>query len=239
VRALEDVHWARSAYLNLNVEGVPGVRTVSVYAWPEPAGRPTRIGIDVVREGSRALAHPVSINLDLSPEERPAATTDPGEDIRVTAEDLADMDDDRPAEITLSDGRTWQFFSRGIQREAHDLDRQGRPIYREVDTSMYCYRMICNKCGRPRYAKRNSIHQIQYCRICTRAARLRKRAIDQCQERSAKGQGPWQRLAPHQVDEALELDAEGHTVTSIAEKFGFTVSGMSRLLRRHRGRPKS
>ena len=43
-------------------------------------------------------------------------------------------------------------------------------VYSRVDTVKYCYRMIC-ECGRVRFAKPNTIHEVTRCRPCRRLER--------------------------------------------------------------------
>lgn len=44
-----------------------------------------------------------------------------------------------------------------------------------VDTAVFCWKMACS-CGRIRYAKANSRHQVKRCRICTKQRQLQRRA---------------------------------------------------------------
>jgi hypothetical protein len=235
-RALELVHFARSAYLELDLDGVPGAAQVSLFAWPEPLGRPTRIGIDVVRLEDRVLSRPVTLGFDLAPHEQPDSHGDA--EVIVAAEELQiDLDETRP-ELLRFGGAEWRLCAQaGIQREVRDLNSQGRPIFQEVDTEVYCYKLICPKCGRARYAKRNSVHQIKYCRVCTRAARLRKRALDQFQQRNV-GPSKRKRLPPHEVDRAIALfRTERYTISALAREMGVTPSAMSKLLKRRKAKP--
>lgn len=50
----------------------------------------------------------------------------------------------------------------------------GREVRQKVNVLVYCYRMVCS-CGRFRYAKPNTLHEVTLCRVCQREERLRRR----------------------------------------------------------------
>lgn len=50
----------------------------------------------------------------------------------------------------------------------------GREAKQRVDTAVYAYRMVC-ACGRIRYAKPNTLHEVRQCRLCQRETRLARR----------------------------------------------------------------
>ena len=226
LRALSAQRYARAQYLELGVEGVPAVSRVSVYAWPEPPGRPTRIGVDIVRIGIDVLERPITAGFDLTPEETP-----PRAPTIVTAADLeATFDDDRPAVITYGQAEWRLVDGLGQQQEVVAIDRTGAPMTQTVDTGIFCYRLICPRCGRVRYAQRNSIHQIKYCRVCTRQDRLRSRALKQYRDRLVDRTR--RRLAPHEEDRAVELAAAHTSRAAIAAELGVTASCISKVLKR-------
>jgi len=227
---MEDVRYARSAYLDLDVSGLPGVRRVSAFCWPEPPGRPNRIGVDVVRLDETVLDWPVTWGFDLTAAERPVAPDEP--DVVVGAEEMeAKLDDDRP-EIIRFGSTEWHLIT-GMppQPEVARLDTDGRPVVTYVDIETSCYKLQCSRCGRARYSKRNSVHQIKYCRVCTRADRLRTRALTQYKARARKG--PRLQLAPDKVDRALALfDTGNYLQKEVAAAVGISPSALCRLLKR-------
>jgi hypothetical protein len=83
-----------------------------------------------------------------------------------------DPDDPRPSVIRLGE-LEWRLVKAGNALEVTRID-SGVPTLQSVDTGIYCYRLTCG-CGRERYAKRNSVHQVFACRVCTRQGRLQKR----------------------------------------------------------------
>lgn len=230
--ALAEVGYARSAYLELAVRGLPGVREISLYVWPTPAGRPVHIGVDVVRLGREVLARPIVLGFDLTPDEKPDQLV--SDHTVVTAADLAaDLDgEDRPAVIQIGD-REWLLVAhRGTQKEVQDLDADGRPLFKDVETSVYCYRLVCPRCGRARFAKRNSIHQIKFCRVCTRQERLRRRALSQYRMRE---QRTWSvpRAAPPSVLQAIEQRYKaGETQAKIARELDLSPGAVCKILKK-------
>jgi len=60
--------------------------------------------------------------------------------------------------------------------------REGSEIARTVNTDTYEWKLTC-PCGRVRYAKANSRHQVRACRVCTRLGRLERRAKRQRESR--------------------------------------------------------
>jgi len=229
---MEDVRFARSSYLDLPVSGLPNVKRLSVFVWPEPPGRPNRIGVDVVRLDETVLDRPISWGFDLTPDERPIAADEP--DVVVGVEELeARLDDDRP-EIIRFGSTEWHLVT-GMppQPEVERLGPDGQPIVVYVDIDVACYKLQCPRCGRARYSKRNSVHQIRYCRVCTRADRLRTRALTQYKARTRKG--PRLQLAPDKVDRALALfDTGNYLQKDVAALVGISPSALSRLLKRNK-----
>jgi len=227
-RALEVTNFARSAYLEFDIAGLPEEH-VAVFVWPEPLGHPTHIGIDVVCLGTQPLAVPLTLQLALTdPPKRTHAVADA---VVSVAELDPDLDETRPDTLRYG-GAEWRLCAKaGIQQEVTDLDEHGGPVFQAVDTAVYCYQLCCPKCGRIRYARRNSTHQIKYCRVCTRAAQLRRRALSQFQHRHTPNTKS-RRLRPDLVDKAVELYVTGATITEVARTFGVTASGMTRILQR-------
>jgi hypothetical protein len=231
LRELEANHWVRPAYLDVAVDGVPGVTRISVFAWPEPPGRPGRVGIDIVRAGDYVLPRPITAGFDLAAHELPAPIDEPVSEV-VTAQEIEQsLEDTRPATIHYKDA-VWHLSPGGVRQEIQDLDAEGRPLYADVDTDTYCYKLVCPRCGRHRYAKRNSTYQIKYCRVCTQAERRRKRALDQYARRDRSG--PAKRLSAHKTDQALNLYETGrYNISEVARAVGMSPSGMRKLLQRH------
>jgi hypothetical protein len=184
--ALEEVHFASSAYFDdLLIIGVPGVLSVALFAWPEPLGRARRIAIDVVRADRRALREPVSFTFELEPEERPSLEETPP--VEVTLAEVVEPSTGRRQVVLGPPGRQARWTQilpaeAKLEREVQRLEKDGSPVLVLVDTRTYSYRMTC-ACGRVRYSKPNSLHQIGACRVCTRGERLRKRALVQYQSR--------------------------------------------------------
>lgn len=75
-------------------------------------------------------------------------------------------EEQRPFRIVMSTtGTVWDLVDSDVANERMII--QGREVSVRVDVREYCYRMKCS-CGRARYAKRNSVHQITKCRVCQR-----------------------------------------------------------------------
>lgn len=74
----------------------------------------------------------------------------------------------------------WTPAPKGLQPEPRwDV---GAEVIALVDTEKFPWRMTC-KCGRIRFAKANSRHQVQACRVCTAKGR---RARRNCAQREAR-----------------------------------------------------
>lgn len=72
--------------------------------------------------------------------------------------------------ITGKNGTRWYPAPGGMQREVIDIDDAGEPVSRNTNTDKYNYQMVC-ACGNVRYAKRNSVHQVDKCRKCSKEHR--------------------------------------------------------------------
>lgn len=231
LRALAEWHYTRPAFLDaIEIDGLPGIERVSLFAWPEPPGRPTRIGVDVVRVDESILDYAVTFGLDLKKSEWPVPPAESDNVIVAASEIELDFDDSRPSKIKIDHVEWYLCANAGVQREVRELKRDGQPIFQDVDTSVYCYKLICPRCGRARYAKRNSIHQILYCRVCTRQGRLRNRALVQFRERERTNTR--RRIPPHQQDEVVARTHAGESRTAIADSLGMTPSGVTKILKR-------
>jgi hypothetical protein len=176
-------------HLDLPVVGLPDVERAAFFAWPEPLGRPKRVVVDVVRLDQQ-LIEPVSFAFDLTFDETPAAIDElPLVTVAAPAPLLAPATRVRPRSITLESPEgpiTWHLVEATDAREVLQLSRGGKPIFGHVDTTTHCYRMTCPRCGRVRYSKPNSVHQVFLCRVCTRTERLRRRALAQYRARYGK-----------------------------------------------------
>lgn len=186
MRALAAAHFVQSVHLEVDVDGLPNVSRVALFAWPEPLGRTQRMVVDVVRLDSQLIG-PVSFTFELSEEERPVVA-DELPPVTVTL-DSAPETGTRPKRLQLQgpDGLVaWELVEAVEAKEVLQLTRAGKPIFGHVDTNVYCYRMTCPRCGRVRYSKPNSVHQVFLCRVCTRTERLRRRALSQYRARYGK-----------------------------------------------------
>lgn len=185
LEALSARAWVRSEHLELALVGVPGVERAAVFCWPEPLGRPRRVLVDVVRLDQAVLNTPVQLAFELFPEERPVVP-DETPPVVVEAEDGDEVSSDQPLVVTVPGPEgpvTWRRTRRAAyEKEVQRLDDTGSAVLGLVDTGTYCYRMTC-ACGRVRYARPNSLHQIFWCRVCTRTIRLRRRALSQYRAR--------------------------------------------------------
>lgn len=77
--------------------------------------------------------------------------------------------------IRAPSGVVWTLVPDARAREPARVDGLGRDVQVPVDTDVFCYRMVC-LCGRIRFAKPNTLHQVVKCRVCARATRLGRRA---------------------------------------------------------------
>lgn len=190
LEAVREASFARSEHLEFVVTGVPDVARVALFVWPEPLGKTKRLAVDVVRLDGRVLSEPVSLTFELEPDERPAVPDEPvpprGDPRSINC---ATFPADRRDVLVFAGPLfvvEWRLVEEpGMEREVLRLDRLGRPVYGMVDTTDYCYRLAC-RCGRVRYSKPNSVHQVSACRVCTRTDQLRRRALKQYQARHGK-----------------------------------------------------
>jgi|6_EtaG_2_1085325.scaffolds.fasta_scaffold140105_2 hypothetical protein len=98
--------------------------------------------------------------------------------LRIVAVDGDALDD--PILFTLAEPMWEPVTRRGIATEPDW--QEGSEIVRRVSTSTYGWKLTC-PCGRVRYAKANSRHQVRACRVCTRLGRLERRAKRQREAR--------------------------------------------------------
>lgn len=174
---------SRAVHVRLQLSGVPGVSRAAVFAWPEPLGAPRRLGVDVVALDDVALPNPQRFWVDVSDR-----GTVPREVFPIVVRPR-DVEDPRPTEVRMP-YVVWSLVDgAGLQPEVRHLRKDGQPDVAMVDTSVYSYRMTCPRCGRARYAKRNSLHQVHYCRPCTQADQKRRKATRQFQQRSRSLRG--------------------------------------------------
>lgn len=176
--AVRKAAWAKSVHLaGLKVAGVPGVRaSVDVFVWPEPLGATRRLGVDVVGVDGKALRVPVGLTFELESEERPIVV---GPELVL---DRLAVEVEGRRVMTVGAVRWIEVDGERVEQEVQRLRSDGSPVFAQVDTGVYRYRMTC-ACGRARWSKANSLHQVVGCRVCTRADRLRRRALLQYKER--------------------------------------------------------
>jgi hypothetical protein len=180
ISCLRDIEFKKAEFIELCVDGVPGVERVVFFAWPDPPREPLRVGVDVVQVDDRVLDDAIRLVFDLPD----AATT-------VTADEAMALwpGERSPLRSTSDVKHGWQRVESGqIRKEVYELAADGKPVFREVDTTLFCYRLLCPNCGRERYSKPNSIHQIDLCHVCTRNKRLRRRSIAQYKQRFRDGE---------------------------------------------------
>lgn len=205
----------RSTWIELPLAGIPDVAKVGLRAWPEPARAPIQIGVEITQVNGATLAHPISFVIALDKRQVPPPL------------EVVDLDDHRPAHISFGSVE-WFLVAPGHQNEVRAIDAHGRAVYREVDTSIYAYRLDCSRCGRVRYARRNTLHQIQYCWVCTSQIRLHRRA--------GRQPPPLGRNVTRETEDlVIRLDAEGVSGKQIASVIGRSRSTVSKILKR-RGR---
>lgn len=178
-QTLKNSGYRKNEFILLNTPGVPGTEQAVLYAWPDPLLTPTRIGVDVVQLDDRVLDEAFQFGFELPPEEQ--VTVVHAEEALAAwpsdSEFIPKVDAETPEWIPVPSG-----YSR---QEVIKLTKEGKPVFRTVDTEVFCMRMICS-CGRERYSKKNSIHQITACHVCTRATRLRRRSLAQYRKRTRK-----------------------------------------------------
>lgn len=112
--------------------------------------------------------------------EEPMRVRPPNGMVSVTADDLL-IDD---GSVEGCDGVRWLPAAGGLKSEVQGVDAAGHDIVAQVDTDKYCWRMVC-ACGRWRYAKRNSMHQVNLCRVCTAVHKREYRKQWQRRKRSS------------------------------------------------------
>lgn len=191
LEAVRAVEFKTSAHLELDVLGLPGVRRVAVFVWPSPLGRPRRLTVDVVRLDAQTLKEPVSLSFLLTDSEQPRSGGDELPPVEAGTDALDEVcESGRPRAVRVAGPEgpvTWRLVEHpGTEKEVQCLDANGAPQLALVDTGVYCYRLTCPRCGRVRYSKPNSLHQVFWCRVCTRQDRLRKRALSQYKSRHGK-----------------------------------------------------
>jgi transposase-like protein len=219
--ALRDVGYSRAVHVRLRLDSVPGVETVAVYAWPEPLGAPKRVGVDIVAVNDKTLSKPKRLWLDVAHGEAVPREAIP---VVVLPRDVIDP---RPTEVRM-EYVVWVLVDGvGKQPEVRKLTCDGQPEVDLVDTSVYSYRMTCPRCGRARYAKRNSIHQIRYCRPCTQADQKRRKAVSQYQKRTKRTLTGVPKSARERVREL----ADGRSIRAIAREVGLSGATVCRILK--------
>lgn len=233
MRALEHTCYARTTYVDLDLPGVPGVVNVGVFAQPIPAGRPSRVGIDVVRVNDRLLKHIFSTVLELGEHERPE-TTDPTMEVVISADDLAPAEGGTPTVVSVGEVEWYRCTHGRIVREVCSLNRRGEPLFHDVDTSIRNYKMVCPECGRLRYATGSALRLIQRCRVCQHQERARQQRLNQYRRRARRGTP--RALAPHLIDLIVQLHEAGRKQVEIACDLRITPSCVSKVLKRHRSR---
>lgn len=130
--------------------GVPGVNSVWVVRDADT--------VEVQAVNGKRLLHPIKLDLQPPPQART---------VTVRADDLNS--------IKGRDGTQWRpVVGGGFRPEPQAVDAAGNDVVAQVDTGTYCWALTC-ACGRRRYAKRNSVHQVSLCRVCTTAQRKAKR----------------------------------------------------------------
>lgn len=229
ISAVAREHFAHAALLECRVDGVPGLSRLGVFAWPEPPGRATRIGVDVVRLDEYVLAHPITHGFYLEPHEAPQASLSLPLPLPISQLMTDDAADDSAATGATHQPRVivfgeveWRLAKPA--REVVRLDKDGNPCYREASPTA-CYRLLCSRCGRARYAQRNSIHQIKYCHVCTRQQRLRRRALTQY----------YLRHRPHSPRRVTAQDLDSNnTQAELARRLGVDPSTISKARKRWR-----
>lgn len=87
--------------------------------------------------------------------------------------------------VTGKNGSRWYPAPGGMQREVVDIDDAGEEVTRAVNTDRYSLQMTCS-CGTVRYAMKNSIHQVDQCRVCARKRRHAYQVSWQREKRKAK-----------------------------------------------------
>lgn len=147
------------------VTGVPGVDHVFVKTDADT-------GIVEVH-GVNGERLPDPIRIALVPHRAPAPPPDLqyGEPVYVTvrATDLPSTS------VPGRDGTRWApVVGGGFRAEPQSIDAATNDVIAQVDTGVYCWALHCD-CGRVRYAKRNSIHQVSLCRVCTTRKRKAQR----------------------------------------------------------------
>ena len=232
LQALTSVSFLRAVTCDIALANVPGISRISLFAWPEPPGHPVRIGIDIVRVDDAVLDAAIVAGFTLELHEQPPRLDDVDDGAVVIS--AADLDDSRPEVLRIA-GAEWQLITQGgPQREVGRLDADGRPVFHEVDTRVFCYRLLCPHCGRSRYAKRNGTHEVRYCRVCTQHGRRRRRAVAQYIARAKLERR--RRLTPAERAWALNqlAGAPRGTATAVARTLGVRPSAISKLAKRMR-----
>lgn len=181
VQCLKDVSFRKAEFIELKTEGLPGVDRAVFFAWPDPPLHPIRIGVDVVQLDDKVLDEAIRLGFDV-PMDLQGTVVHAEEALALWPAEAEPGNMANPKTTAMA----WHKVDEGqIRREVLKLTKEGKPIFRQVDTAEFCMRMVCT-CGRERYSKPNSIHQITACHVCTKNARLRRRSLAQFRTRSRK-----------------------------------------------------
>ena len=226
---LQSSRFTRPEYVELALSGLPDISRVLTFVWPEPLGYPTRIGVDIVQVDDDILPAAIETSFELAESER--VGPHPDELITITAMDESYMDEDsRPRSIKIGHAEWTLVPDGGVAREVRSLSTQtGAPLFSEVDTAEYCYRLVCPKCGRTRHAKRNSIHQVKYCWVCTGVSKARRRVRLHLSSR-----GTVRRRPPNRGQQVLRLRREGVSERGIAAQLGVHLRTVQRIIARYK-----
>jgi hypothetical protein len=176
IAALVKERWLRRACVDIEVEGVPGVLCVGVFLWPMQRAR--QVIVDVVSVDGVSLRRPVSFTFAPTAAERPGMREEMTPIVVGANESVSGAVD-----VVRVGDVEWRKVERaGVAKEVERLRDDGTPVFAEVNTAVFRYRMTCG-CGRVRYAQKKSLHQITLCRVCTLEARARSRALKQYRAR--------------------------------------------------------
>jgi len=238
--SLDEFAFSRPVFVQIQVQGIPDVDALGLFAWGEPVGRPNRVGIEVVRVNiDQILEHSMRLSFELEPEERPLAIDEP--DVAVSAEELrAHFWDARP-EILRFDATEWRLVrTTEPQPEVQKIDAEGTAVVAYIDPDKSPYRMQCPRCGRLRYGKRRDLPRIIYCHVCTRADGELRRKIKRfkTERPSARRQAQNRRPGGSSelvINDVLHLyDTTNLLQMEIAEKVGYSAPTVSRILKKYR-----
>lgn len=163
---------SKGLLFELPVESAPGsaLSQIIFYAWPDPPGIFRAALLDVVRLDDCTLDPPLSFAFDLRTGSlRPRAPTPPARP-------------PPPLGDAASSTSVWAPAPPPDQlpapTEPVGFSPRGRLLYRTVDTATHSRQFTC-ACGRVRFVRPNSTHQVSLCHPCARQAHLRRRALAQ------------------------------------------------------------